>query len=203
MPLKFTEKPADFKDKPNCDSVDWADLIPADNSPINSQTNIGKSKNGIGYRVERPLPCERLTQGQTGTWPGNFESGMALLHTLKKGELSPSESSVSPLRIVFDTPVRGAGAPIQQRFGFSKPSGAPFNAIIKAFDSNLPEPNLLMEAAPLLGLSNDQAGKAIFIGLLNDSGEAANIKSIAFSTDVLNSDDLDNDFAIGTLLLIP
>lgn len=200
MPIKFTEKPADFKDKPNCDSVDWADLIPADNSYIDAdfQKNIGKSKKGIGYRVERPLPCYRRTQDQNGTWPGNFELKMVLLHTLKKGELLPTESSVSPLKIVFDTPVRGAGATIQQ--AFFKPEGSPFNAIIQAFDS---QGNLLKKADPLSGLSNDQAGTAIFIGLLNDSGEAANIKAIAFSTDVLNSDDLDNDFAIGTLLLIP
>ena len=84
---------------------------------------------------------------------------------------------------------------------FFKPSGgSPFNAIIEAFDS---QGKLLKKADPLSGLSNDQAGTAIFIGLLNDSGEPANIKSIAFSTDVLNSDDLDNVFAIGTLLLIP
>lgn len=201
MPLKFTKNPTEFKANPACDSVDWADLISADNSYIDSDfhRNIGKSKKGIGYRVERPLPCYRATQDQNGTWPGNFELKMALLHTLKKGELLPPESSVSPLKIVFDTPIHGAGAPIQQRF-FKPPEGTPFNAIIEAFDSGgVP----LKKADTLSGLSNDQAGTAIFIGLLNDSGEAANIKSIAFSTDVLNSDDLDNDFAIGTLLLIP
>ena len=200
MAINFTSDPNDFTHNPNHDEVDWADLIPADNSFIDAdfQRNIGKSKKGIGYRVDRPLPCYRATQGQNGTWPGNFESGMALLHTLKKGQLSSSESCVSPLRIVFDTPVCGAGAPIQQRF--FKPGGSPFNAIIEAFDSG---GNLLKKADPLSGLSNDKAGTAIFSGLLNDTDEAANIKAIAFSTDVLNSDDLDNDFAIGTLLLIP
>ena len=68
MPLKFTEKPADFKDKPNCDSVDWADLIPADNSYIDAdfQRNIGKSKKGIGYRVEHPSAA---LQTRRDTWP--------------------------------------------------------------------------------------------------------------------------------------
>ena len=171
------------------DSIDWKSLDDdGDAVDVLEGANAGKSKNGLGYTIVHPILCQRVTQGKQERWPGNFEKGEALLYTLKR---------VGPLTIVFEQPVRGVGAQIQERFGISKPGGAPFTGIIRAFGNE--HTHLVTEEVH--GWSDDGTdGPAIFIGL-RCAGDAQ-IAYVEFDTRPLDPEDLDGDFAINGLSVV-
>lgn len=129
----------------------------------------------------------RLDQGNG--WAGNFAPGAELLWT---------RDQPGAMRIVFSSPVAGAGAQIQRDlFG-------PFNGSIMAFDSS----DTLLETFTRSGLSSsDGDNSAIFIGILLPT---ASIARIEFSVDGGSEDFAINQLDVasspvpepGTLLLL-
>lgn len=89
------------------------------------------------------------------------------------------------MEIVFNTPVRGAGAQIQRNLY------GPFTGTIEAYDTA----NTLLGSFNLAGNSNgNNDGSAIFLGVLDTS---ATIKKLVF-----NVDNGTADFAINQLDLV-
>jgi hypothetical protein len=194
MPIQFI---TDVNNFTRTHFFDWKDLRPI--VDIVDGTNLVAADPGtgrVGFSIIFPRRCRRLIQGPRTKWSGNFNEGDGVLYT---------DGSSGPISILFDSPIRGIGAQIQERFGIGKQGGAGFLGRIKAFDDNHSElvpPPLDSSSTPgeLHGISNsDDNGSAIFLGLLASS---ADIWSVDFSTDWLDQNDSAGDFAINTLSLI-
>lgn len=191
MTMSFIADPADFPG--NIDLINWKDFpFTIIKTPLSggAGSNVGTSKGGLGFRIDNPSRNKIVRQGQT--WDGNFPANESLVYTWKR---------VGPVMLVFDTPIRGVGACMQEKFGTGTTSGAPFTAIVRAFGSShnplpLPSPNPGEVAAN----SDDGSNfSAVFVGALSDQ---ANIKFVEFDTKAIAAGDLDGDFAIGRVTLV-
>jgi hypothetical protein len=178
-------------------AFDWKDLAPIIDVKDDSGAVDPDPATGLeGFKIQHPRLCRRVLQGPKSKWAGNFTQRDGVLWT---------DGTRGPLRIDFDGPIKGVGAQIQERFGIGKSGGAGFLGRIKAFDNTHTElvpPPLDPTSNPgeLHGMSNsDNDGSAIFLGLRSTS---ANIRSVDFSTDWLDQNDVAGDFAINTLLMI-
>lgn len=129
--------------------IDWSVLGPTGTAVANPFNVAVTGVAGLDATVSIPAGSfERLDQD--AGWGGNFGAGEALLFTA---------FNQGPLQILFDGPVSGFGAQIQQNvFGA-------FTATIEAFDSG----NNSLGVFNLLGDSNGNGDdSAIFIGILSN-----------------------------------
>lgn len=195
MPINLITNIATF---PETHRFDWDDLpmkIVDVDDPASCEIPADPVTRRVGFKVSHPPTCTKIKQGKGAKWPGNFTNDDFIIYTDKR---------VGPISIIFENPIKGAGAQIQERFGISKIGGAPFMGIIRAFDINNnplipPSPPMSMPGSTFGKSNNAKDGSAIFVGLVSN---AADIKSLEFDTRGLDPHDLDGDFAINTLLLV-
>jgi hypothetical protein len=191
MAITFIEKPGDFpapKDKIDWnDYPDWVIRTPLSG---NAGNNVHHTTGGRQFQIDNPSRSKIMQQGSD--WDGNFSNNEFVLYTWKR---------VGPIMIVFDVPVRGVGAHVQENFGTGDTIGSHFMGIIRVFGSshnplNLPGPNF----GEVPGISDDGTShKAPFVGVLSDT---ANIKFVEFDTRAVSPGDLDGDFAVGRVTII-
>lgn len=144
------------------DLIDWGDLGP--NGTLVGNPFATTSSGGLGAAVSKDSSEDFQVLVQGDGWAGNFSPGDSVLWTN-----SYPSVSFNAITLVFDDPVMGAGANIQQVNAL-----AFFTGVIEAYDST----NTLLALVSAIGTSNANGdGSALFLGL---KGTEANIKRIRF-----------------------
>jgi hypothetical protein len=106
------------------DFIEWGSLPESDGAtlifqdvPNDGKRYFGKTSTGRDYSITQPTELLRLTQGDNGSWFGNFAEGQAVLFT--NGRVPASDAayvpSGEPLVIQFSHAIRGAGVQFQGR----------------------------------------------------------------------------------------
>jgi hypothetical protein len=166
------------------DHVDCATIGP-NNTPILSP-HRGQTADGAWYFLMQPRHLVRKRQGRdaAATWVGNFTKNDAVLATA----LDPN-----PIEIRFASGVSAAGAQLQ-------PGGLPLGGQIDFRASIVARDAAGVQLAVFDrndGVStNDDNGRAIFLGVLSDQ---ANIVSVEFRVEWLDDAGQAVDFAINRL----
>lgn len=175
------------------DAISWDQfsektIIDLDNFPKPSDKGL------CNFSILSPNNPERRTQNSphgAGSWNGAFNGTMQekVLYTCSAG----------PITILFDKPIRGAGANIDIN------QGVKFQATIMAFDGGSPV-TIPGGGVRKDGQSNhDGQDTAIFIGFLDDDPlQPLSIRRIAFDIKLLDTDPSDDtSFAINQIIFIP
>jgi hypothetical protein len=170
------------------DLIDWGQFG-EDDDVLNANNNSGLSSKGVAFTVVSPQKCRLQVQGNDTSWPGNIRppDSKVLFSAEQKG----------PIVIKFDSPVKGVGAQIQERFGIDMLNGAPFTAKIKVFKKGQDNP---IAEFSVPGNSNNGATKAVFVGIFNT--KQAEIDVVEFDTIAGDPRDVRGDFAISTVLIV-
>lgn len=175
------------------DTISWDQF--SEKTIIDLDTFPKPSDNGLcNFSILSPNNPERRTQNTpqgNGSWNGTFNgiTQEKVLYTCSAG----------PITILFDKPVRGAGANIDINHGVK------FQATIMAFDGANPVV-IPGGGSRKDGQSNhDGQGNAIFIGFLDDDPlQQSSVKRIAFDIKLLDEEPSDDtSFAINQIIFIP
>ncbi len=190
--MKITDDINEFKTLSN-DQIDWRS-VGADNRNISSN-KLRKTENKLGFQIAQPQKCCLKTQGPlVVSWPGNFfdaDSTDGIIRVL----YTNGNRNGGPIKIVFNKPVKGVGAQIQEHYGINPGEvNAHFRAVLRGFNGAIE----IASTPPQMGTSDNGTTQAIFLGAYD---AVANIDSIEFHTFPIHNDD-DGEFAIGTVYLI-